>query len=414
MTTRSPDPDPRATAVDAWRAWCAGLADVGETVLTDPLVTGERDLADGLRHLARQLVFATQWHLEFDDPERPALYRSNDDVTPWGGPNADNTYLRARIDPAGTYRLRADVTGCRDLIIAVSEGDMSLGRPAVHHEIGARDLHPAGGHLDLVIAPHPPVTDTGEPFTPGARVGGSPVDWLRTHPDSTLLTIRVYVIDWDRDRVPDFTLERLDLDPGPAPPLTLEAVTGHLDDAAQWMAVGIPFWLRFLELAAGAAEPNVLSPPRRPEGGALTIAYGAGFWDLDAEHAWLITVEPPRAEQWSIQTHTWPWFESGDLAARQTSLNSHQVHLDPDGRARIVVSGRDPGVPNWLDTEGRATGMVVYRWIATRDDPTPSSLVVPLADLAAHLPPDHPTVTPDERRRNLTRRRLAVQRRFRR
>ncbi len=404
----------RATARAHWRAWCARLAELGDSVLDDPLVTDERAAADGLRHLTRQLVFATQWHVEFDDPERPRLYRYDDDATSWGGPNADNTYLRTRIDPSGTYRLRADVTGCRELIVGVSEGDMQLGLTGVYAEACLADLHLAGGRLDLIVSPEPPITDDGRPFVGGALVGGVPVDWLPTHPDATLLSIRVYVADWDRDRVPDFTIERLDHDPGAPPPARIDALADRLERAVDWMAVSVPFWLRYVEGARAGLPVNTFMAPHHPPGGALNIAYGAGFWELDDDTAWLITVDPPDAFHWSVQTHTWPWFESGDFTHRRTSLNDTDVHVDGDGRVRIVVSSRDPGVPNWLDTEGRRTGLVVHRWVRSRDEPTPRSVVTPLDQLTEHLPDDHPVVSPDERRRQLARRRLAVQRRFRR
>jgi hypothetical protein len=39
-----------------------------------------------------------------------------------------------------------------------------------------------------------------------------------------------------------------------------------------------------------------------------------------------------------------------------------------DGTVRLVVSGTDPGEPNWLDTGGRRRGFVTLRWL---DNPAP-------------------------------------------
>ncbi|MGH9025778.1 MAG: hypothetical protein ACRDWD_06650, partial [Acidimicrobiia bacterium] len=50
------------------------------------------------------------------------------------------------------------------------------------------------------------------------------------------------------------------------------------------------------------------------------------------------------------------WFESLDIANRVVNLNGHQMHVDDDGKWRVVVAHYDPGVPNWLDTEGRRSG----------------------------------------------------------
>jgi hypothetical protein len=96
-----------------------------------------------------------------------------------------------------------------------------------------------------------------------------------------------------------------------------------------------------------------------------------------------------------------------------TSLSGHQTRVDDDGRFRIVVSARDPGVQNWLDTEGRPTGMVSYRWVFADDAPAPTTTVVPLADVRDHLPTDTPSFPAEERATQIESRRAAIARRFR-
>ena len=83
------------------------------------------------------------------------------------------------------------------------------------------------------------------------------------------------------------------------------------------------------------------------------------------------------------------------------------------GAADIVVAAEDPGVQNWLDTEGRATGMVSYRWVFTDDAPSPTSTVVPVAELRDHLPADTPAFGPADRRAQVEARQAAIASRFR-
>ena len=384
---------------DAWRLFCDRIGEAGAAALADPMADGARNQAEGLRCLTRQLVFAVQHAVEFRDPDFPAFHRYDDDVTKWGGPNTDNHYLRCAIDPSGRYRLTADVTGCRDAILSLGEGDMQLGQYGVFSEVSLGDLHLTGGRLEVMIGPERPE---------GAA------DWMATDPAVRQLTIRVYVCDWTADAIPDFYIERLDRPADRPTRLTVERMAGALDEAADWVERSIPFWLRFMEQARQRNTDNMLSPPLPAKGGADNIAYGGGFWNLEEDEAWLISFEPPEAFTWSIQTHTCPWFESGDLAHAQTSLNDVQAHTDRDGVVRAVVSHHDPGVPNWIDTEGRPVGMCIYRWVGASDMPAADAVAVPLAELRRHLPADHPTVTEDQRRRQLDARRQGVHRRFRR
>ena len=77
------------------------------------------------------------------------------------------------------------------------------------------------------------------------------------------------------------------------------------------------------------------------------------------------------------------YMQTLDYTRRQISLNRAQMHFLPDGRYRVVVAGRDPGVPGWIDTEGRASGLVYWRFLLARGAvPTPVGRVVSLAELA--------------------------------
>ena len=52
------------------------------------------------------------------------------------------------------------------------------------------------------------------------------------------------------------------------------------------------------------------------------------------------------------------------------------------GSFRMVIAHEDPGVPNWIDTEGRPFGMVFWRFFLPEGDvDTPKADVVKLADL---------------------------------
>jgi hypothetical protein len=86
--------------------------------------------------------------------------------------------------------------------------------------------------------------------------------------------------------------------------------------------------------------------------------------------------------------------------------------VDSDGRVRIVIAHTDPGVHNWLSTEGRDEGIVIYRWIWSEDAPMPTTKVVPSDTVRDVLPADTATVDAAGRERQLEARRRHLSLRY--
>ncbi len=382
---------------DAWLGFCARMADLGERLLTEDFPGGERGRAEGYRYLTRLLIYAIRMEVEFGDPVHPCFFRYEDPWTQWGGPNADNLYQRAAIDPTLTYRVWLDATDVCQLLVSLHEGDMQLDEYGVYSERSLDQLAVADdGTLELIISPD-------------EHQG----NWLPSHPDARLVMIRQYQADWHNDRVAVAHIERVGAEGIAPPPPDPEWIGDGLDRAGEWVERSLAYWNNYLSHALDNATPNEMSKPRGAAGGADNIAYGSGFWDLTDDQALLITCDVPDADYWSIQIHTMGWFESGDFANRQTSLNHTQTHVDEDGRFRIVVAHQDPGVPNWIDTEQRPLGLLAYRWVRARTLPVPRAELIDRDQLDDRLPDGHPRIGPDERRQSLRRRREAALNRYR-
>ena len=79
-----------------------------------------------------------------------------------------------------------------------------------------------------------------------------------------------------------------------------------------------------------------------------------------------------------------PHMQTLDYRSRPSSLNSAQMDLGADGSFRIVISERDPGVPNWIDTGGHRRGTMFWRFLLPESDPaTPVCRVVPVTEITA-------------------------------
>lgn len=140
--------------------------------------------------------------------------------------------------------------------------------------------------------------------------------------------------------------------------------------------------------------------------------YYEGAYDLADDEALITEVKvPAKYRYWSIIL-TNALYETTDWYNNQASLNDKQGVMDSDGVFRTVISARDPGVHNWLDTSGYSSGAVQGRWFEASEKPMPSMKKVKLADVDRHLPADTKRVTLAERAIALRNRRLAAQMRI--
>jgi hypothetical protein len=380
----------------AWTTWTASLDALARRLLDDGFPTDDHGRAAGLRHLARQAALALQGELEHSDPLHPRLHRYELPWSQWGAPNPDNVYARCVIDPSATYRLRGNVTDVHEALFSLVEGDMHLDEMGVFSEVALRDLDVGSdGRFELTIGPE--------------RAGGN---HLASADGARLLLIRQYVYDWVNEPVVSFTIERLDTLGIPAPSPTGVEVAAAIDRATRWVERSIDYWAAYVAASRDLLDHNTFTPPNTPPGGAPSIAYGGGCWDLASEEALVIEHEVPDAHYWNWSIHHLHWFDSGAWDQRATSCNGHQAVVDDDGKVRVVVAHADPGTPNWLDTEGQPMGMAVYRYVGASTKPQPTARVVPIGSVPDTVPSSHPSIDPAARREQLAARSRAAQRRW--
>ncbi len=340
------------------------------------------------------------WAVGHADPTHPAFFRQNDLVIRWGGPNVDQTTRRARLDPAGTYRIAGVMHACEDFVLTIKTGDMHAERYGILTEITASELGIAEGDEFAITIGGPP----------------SAGHWIELHPDATMLNIREYYFDWRPAEPATITIDRLDTASEGGAELTAAMIADQLDDAATTIEHSVRYWNRWVDDRRQAIGTNVLGPPGGTAGGSRSIAYSFGFWSLADDEVLLFDSAAPDAEFWDLQLYTLGWFETPDFANHLTSVNHTQAELDRDGRLRVVIGARDPGWRNWLDTEGRPEGMVTYRWIRPRSTPTEATAslrVVRAEVLDAALDSVAAPSTPGQRLEQIAARRAHVAWRYR-
>ena len=381
----------------AWSSYSARIRSAGERIAGEGFPTDPRLRAEGYRYVKRVETLGHQLFVEFPTTTRPMLVRYGDDLTPFGATNVDNNYYRAFVDPAGTYRITGDVSGVKELLFSVQDGEFIYGKVDVLAEAGLDDLDIGDdGRLELYL--------------------GGPersINWLPLADDAVYINVREFVADWEHDALAVLHLERVD-EVAPVTNLDAPEMIVALDRVATWVEVSVRVWNEYAAGARMMTPVNELSPPSLPQGSAANMLHGATRWELEPDQALVVEFEPPEVTYWSIQTYVLDWMQPLDFVNRVTSLNDGQLVVDDDGRTRIVLAHTDPGVANWLDTSGLRSGLMSYRYVKATKAPAPTTVLVDLAAVRDHLPASTSVFTPDDRRNQIAARRRGIARRFRR
>jgi hypothetical protein len=225
---------------------------------------------------------------------------------------------------------------------------------------------------------------------------------LQLTPDSKRLFIRDSRKDWNQ-RPNAYRVRRLD--PPTAPPLSVDE---QVEMAFRTIVDDVPFnfWFRMM---VGYLEPNTVKGPEVTSnfGGMPTQQALRGRVDLDDDEVFVLTMDSGPSDYWVMTLYDW-WLMSGDYWSHTSSLNNDQAVANADGTHTLVYSIQDPGVHNWIDTEGLHHTMFLQRWQLLPErageggELSHRSEVVKLADLEKTLPEGTKWVTPEERAKQLS------------
>ncbi|MFD2501526.1 hypothetical protein ACFSTI_25330 [Rhizorhabdus histidinilytica] len=210
------------------------------------------------------------------------------------------------------------------------------------------------------------------------------------------------MMDWGRETPLDLSIERLD----DAAPLDLEQ---RLDEALRRMREDVPLYYWFFRLSAGKPVNTMVQPIRvAGYGGLVTQASSLGHFHLEDDQAAIVRFDPAGACYNSFQMAMW-WYRSIDAHRIQSGLTAAQAEHDADGTISLVVSARDPGIANWVDTGGLRDLLPMIRWqgiptTQVREGPRHWLDIVPFAEIDRHIPADTTRIDAAERAARIARR----------
>ncbi|GGZ11272.1 hypothetical protein GCM10011614_27810 [Novosphingobium colocasiae] len=394
----------------AWQNHCTALNAVVSDAIDGKLGDARdgNELAELVRSIGRISAMSLQHRMDFNDPNFPLFLRQMDDRFRYGGPDNNIAYFQASLNGGATYRIRGN-NGGRTMNIGMLWDENITADDDGTFEVTVSAKEQPGNWTPI------PADLRGDTHIP------------EIYPAAGSFNIRRYDWDWDSDLAPGWlSIERVD-EQAPAYPAALEAgqFAAQIENATRLFRAAARWWnQRAADVRAHNPVNEITPPSTLPPGvknykppvnaGRPWLFYGIVCLDLGDDEAIVIETDLPDGAYWSFTLYNM-WWESPDIMNRQTSLNQNQTHIDADGKARFVISAKDPGVPNWLDSGGPRRGFLHYRWF--RPDvkvPVPTSRLVKFDDIAAAMPSDHPRIDLAGRKAILSKRREQLAKRFQR
>jgi len=338
-------------------------------------LTTPEDTAGALRLVANLLEGGLAGHFE-DDPRQPVFRQIVTSTRKSLGDNPDAVYFDAPVSSDHTYRVSGRRAGAVYVSFTVEAGGAG----------GAFPKRTAG----VLNDEHFDVDGDGrfEIFLGGPR---RPRNWMALDADASRVTSRHYFEEERSPAVPptpDVALEIEIVDAiEPLPPPSDASVAEGLGRVARYVrsrSLELPKPGDSVQPAFVSSTPNEFPRPVPPGDHPLAAAdasYSMAPYVLGPDEALVMTGRWPTCRCANISL----WnrhLQTYDYAHRRVSLNRAQTRLEPDGSFRMVLAHRDPGVANWLDTEGRPFGLAFWRYFLPEGEiETPQATVVELGDL---------------------------------
>ena len=316
------------------------------------------------------------------DPERPRFVSLVSPARKFLGDNPDAYYFLAPIEGARAYRIRGNISGAVYTSFTFQKSDASGWASEIFAARNDRELDVArDGSYELVLARHRP---------PGTPDRG----FVELVPDAVSVTTRHYFENPTCAQLDPTLRVPLSIEPlgrpGPAPPLDDAATATRMRSVVRFVreaTLGMPPRDPAQQPAWVSTVPNQLGvpdfyAPTESAWGAVDNAYSMGPFLLGAGDA--LVMEGRLPECCFANVVLWNRFmQSHDYRDRTISRNRRQLKLGHDSSFRIAIAASDPGIPDWLDTGGRAFGLIFWRFLLPVGPFEPiRTRVVPVGEVA--------------------------------
>ncbi|TPG33251.1 hypothetical protein [Mycobacterium hodleri] len=315
----------------------------------------------------------------------------------WGIDNPDSVYRVIPISGDERYEIRGRVGENRMTENYFTLWDANMGTVAVLN----------GRTMEVE-------TDGSFTITVDADPAGDRPNHVQSTPAAHEFYIRDVLLNWDRDDPNHLSVQRL------GAPADYSRPARTLDEQADATVAMMAHFANFTgKLSHGVYKmaPNDFNLAWSADkvGAMRNQVYVMGRFDLQPGEVFVVDVSDGGAEYFTVPLSN-IWGTTLDIVDRTGSLNKSQSVPNDDGTYTYVISPTDPGVANWIDSDGLTEGILTLRMAEFGEDGPKEDLgargrVVEFDDLERDVPTLR-RVSERERATELAERRKAYLRRL--
>jgi hypothetical protein len=390
----------------AWNRFADQLKEVGKKIVGPIGARTPRERAEGFRYLASLIAGGHELEMEADRAH-PVLARVFTPIRSFVGDGPDTLYHDAKLDESLSYEFTIRRGDDIFFSIVVYASDDEGMRSMVSFLID-KDIAFEENSGDQVATIH-----IGAERPEGAK------NWLKLEGDQPFIMTRQYFpecvieVDEGKYRPAIMKIECVDDVPPPAQ-YALADLSAGLDRIVAFMhdtvdaglGVSAIVGMSMIEYEGDAHS----TPTRIGADGQLAveegeheytpdevfemidpkvvannlpgpgIGYSGVSFKLADDEAILIEGKDVPCRYWSCQVFD-NYLRAGDYRHYPVAINNRQTVYDDDGSFRLYACRDNPGVKNWVSTEGRRRGQVVLRTLLAETDLLPEMSVIKVADI---------------------------------
>lgn len=326
-----------------------------EEAFTEPAwnLRTPQEYAEARRALLHALMHGMESWLEAD-PARPFFTSFINQHKKLLGDNPDARYFSAAISDEYAYRITGNLAGATYTSFTVELGTGTEGDGIGSTLNDTQFDTDKDGNFEIILSKEK-----------------RPGNWMPLPTGASSLTTRHYYerklsINNDRMHHIPIDIEVLaDIPPRSAP--TDSQIAAGIDRVTAFIkgnvvpmnGAGSPSWV--------SRVPNQFAPPVKDDShdnityAARDNVYSMAPFVLGPDQALVIRGRFPKCRFSNVVLFN-RFLQTLNYEERTISLNRKQTVTDDEGNFEMILAHRDPGKPNWLDTEGRPFGIMFWRF----------------------------------------------------